>query len=107
MITSTPNTASPVRSGATSPGKDLRALVRWAIDSRKRAVQYGWSHLDTTTAQAFVGRLEAWERTNPFPSADTIRRFDQLLGQCLRYVVPANAAGKKKLAQYERILFNL
>jgi hypothetical protein len=95
------------RYGANSPGKEVRALVLWAVQARKRALTYQWSRLDHATVTAHLDLLIDWLRVNPAPSASTIKAFNDTLGMSLRYVMPTNAAGKDKLQQYERLLFTL
>lgn len=96
-----------MRSGANSPGRQLRGVVAWAVAARARAMGYGWSRLDHQLAKAHQDRLADWLRTNLHPGAETVRAFDAALGASLRYVMPGNAAGAAKLKEYERILFNL
>lgn len=98
-------TTSPV--GASAPGKQLRAVVRWAVDTRLRMIQWNWSRHNLITAQQHVNRLQKWLSAHADASAESIRRFDVELGTSLRYVLPGNAAGKAKVQEYERILLSL
>lgn len=103
----TPNGVVVHPVGANSPGKQLRSLVRWAVDTRERLMRMGWSHQDVATSIMHVNRLRTWVDGHLAASRETIQRFDVELGASLRYVLPGNAQGKAKLAEYERILFNL
>lgn len=96
-----------LRTGAPTPGTQVRALVAWALAQRENTLKYGWSKVNAPLVRQLMARLRVWLEHNPYPSAETLKGWWAKEEATVRYVMPGTAAGRQRLQQLEQLIHAL
>lgn len=89
---------------ATDAGQHFRACIAWAVDARAKAIRFGWSRVDAAAVRNSMRPLEEWLSTHHFISMATAKELWRKHQADIRYVMPGNAAGRKRMHQLENII---
>lgn len=80
------------------------SIVRSAVKQRMHLLRTGKGALSAERVRLPLMRLQRWLETNLHPSPDTLRAmWQQQLGEDLRLIMPAHAAGTKALARFNEL----
>lgn len=96
-----------LRTGAPTPGTQVRALVAWAVAQRENTLRYAWNKVDAPLVRNLMGQLRVWLERNPHPSAATLKDWWAKEHATVRYVMPGTAAGRQRLQQLEQLIHAL
>jgi|GEM_PF-3888354 hypothetical protein len=94
-----------VPDGARAACKEIRDLVRFAVERRVQMMGAGHSRLRHDYVEGLLRPLQRWVDQNPTPSAETLKRLWKEQGSALRLVMPRNAT--KKLERLETLMLSL
>lgn len=87
------------------PAKPFLERLQWAIAQRRIAMQGGWNRLDVTLVRKEMTPLQMWLRFHPtYASMDSVKQLWAQHESAIRFVMPSNAAGKKRLREMEELV---
>lgn len=90
--------------GVADAGQHFRACIAWAVDVRAKAIRFGWSRVDAAAVRNSMRPLEQWLGTHHFISMATAKELWRKHQADIRFVMPGNAAGRKRMHQLEQII---
>jgi len=80
-------------------------LVAKLLAERERTLRYGWSRCNPAAMREMMRPLRQWVLSHPsFVSVHTARAFHDVHGTAMRFVAPANPAGRKLLRELNDLI---
>lgn len=108
----TPITRTGANHTATSArvrkaGALVRNLLEQGLTARARANRMGWTKCNVSITHFAMATVRMWLDRNPYPSAEALRGLLRDHWSSVRCMMPANAAGKRRLAEIETTIHTL
>lgn len=88
-------------------GALVRNLLEQGLTARARANRMGWTKCNVSITHFAMATVRMWLDRNPYPSAEALRGLLRDHWSSVRCMMPANAAGKRRLAEIETTIHTL
>lgn len=92
---------------ARAAGIRVRQLLQEGLRARALANAMGWTRQDVETTRRAMDLVRSWLDRNPCPSPAALGALLTDHWAALRSLIPANAAGKQRLARIQQTIQSL